>query len=231
MPEEKLYNTHRSDADYRRASMTGYLALHAAQAPAGFVFDADSGFCLPSTYKEDALRQAFIDLLTFKSPVWRYENEVRMIYDLADHRRSPSYRRVDLECDDCRRRGNPPAKCKQGLYRDALQLPPPAILGVIFGADCPSLAVDRILDLLAGESFKHVRPYWSSLHSARYAVHCMGGDAEYIRFFYRHRDTIVADAKGDVIRSEKNVTRLPSRKGEMRDMTRYSGDHQTDESA
>ena len=206
-----------------------YLALDNTEAPPGFVVDAESGFCVPSTYKEDALRQAFIDLLMFKSPAWRYENEVRMIYDLSGLGESQHYRRVEIACEECRRRSNPPEKCKQALYRDAVQLPPPAILGVIFGADCPSVAVDRILEILAGAPFKEARLYWSSLHSARYAVHFMPGDAEYIRFFYQHRDSIVADAKGHVMRDGKSYARLPSRKGEMRDMTRYSADHVNDE--
>jgi hypothetical protein len=170
------------------------------------------------------LRQAFIELLTFKSPAWKYENEVRMIYDISDLGESPNYRRVEIACDECRGRSNPPANCKQAFYRDAVQLPPVAVLGVIFGADCPSAAVDRILEILEDKSFKEVRRYWSSLHSARYAVHFMAGDAEYIRFFYRHRDNIIADAKGHLVRDDKGFARLPSRKGEMRDMTRYSAE-------
>jgi hypothetical protein len=106
---------------------------------------------------EGTLRQAFIDFLTAKSPRWEYEQEVRMIYDLEAFLKSPSYRRITLACTKCQARDKSPEECTQALYRDALDLPSNAILGVIFGADCPYLGVERILKILSQENFKHTQ--------------------------------------------------------------------------
>jgi hypothetical protein len=184
----------------------------------------------PSAENEAKIRQSFIDFLTAKSPAWKYENEVRMIYELANFLRSPSYRRVELACQRCRARGEPPSKCKQAFFRDAVHLPPNAIRAIIFGADCPSLAVERILKIVSDGPFKNVRTYWSSLHSARYAVHYIEADAEYIRFFYEHRDTIMAGAKGHYTRGPKGLVYIPTRKGEMHDMDKMSERDKDDQS-
>jgi hypothetical protein len=184
----------------------------------------------PSTDEEAKLRQSFIDFLTAKSPAWKYEKEVRMIYDLPKHLKSANYRRVELACPRCQARGEPPSKCKQALYRDAVHVPPDAILAIIFGADCPSVAVDRILKIRSGAPFKNIRIYWSSLHSARYAVHYIEADAEYIRFFYEHRDTIMAGAKKHYTRGSKGLIYIPARKSEMYDMDKMSARRQDGES-
>src|SRR5712692_5138061 len=143
-----------------------------------------------------------------------------MLYDLAELLNSPSYRRIDFACAECRARGVGSEQCKQALYRDAVHLPSSAILAVIFGADCPSLAVEQILKILSADAFKNVVTYWSTLHSARYAVHYIRADANYIRFFYEHRDSIVAGAKGHYMRSNDRLTYIPSKKTEMYDMSR-----------
>jgi DUF2971 family protein len=111
----------------------------------------------PSAENEAKLRQSFIDFLTAKSPAWKYENEIRMIYELPQHLKSPAYRRVELACARCQSRGRSPTECKQALFRDAVHLPPNAIRAIIFGADCPSLAVERILKIVSNGSFENVR--------------------------------------------------------------------------
>jgi Protein of unknown function (DUF2971) len=184
----------------------------------------------PSADEEAKLRQSFIDFLTTKSPAWKYEKEVRMIYDLPRHLKSANCRRVELACSQCQARGEPANKCKQALYRDAVHLPADAIRAIIFGADCPSAAVDQILKVRSGASFKNVRIYWSSLHSARYAVHYIEADEEYIRFFYEHRDTIMAGAKKHYTRASKGLTYIPAKKGEMYDMDRRSARPRDDKS-
>ena len=172
----------------------------------------------PSETEGERLRQSFIDFLTAKSPAWNYENEVRMIYELPKLLASPDYRRVDLACARCQGRNKSPEECKQALYRDAIHVPPSAILGVIFGADCPYVAVDRILKVLSIDAFKHVQTYWSALHSARYAVHYVRAEPASIRSTYEERDKMVAGAKGHLTSKPNGLTYVPSRKGEMYNM-------------
>ena len=197
-----------------------YLSLGSSDNLAGFDFDPEADLSVPKTHKEEMLRKSFIDLLTFKSPVWRYEQEVRMLYEHFDKLKSPSYRRRVFACATCRQHGQPPEKCKQTSYRDAVYLPPKAILAVVFGADCPSEDVERLLTILATDPFKSVKLYWSALHSERYALHYIRADAKDIRSFYEGRDELVAQAKGHFVQDRDQTIRLPSKKTVTYDMSR-----------
>jgi len=184
----------------------------------------------PTKSDEEKMRQAFIDFLTAKSPGWQYEHEVRMIYELPKLIGSKNYRRIDLVCAECQARGKSWEECKQSLYRDAVHLPPEAIQGVIFGADCPSFAVEEILQLLNEKPFEGVKTYWTALHSSRYAVQYIQGDAAYIRSFYEGRDQMVAGAKDHFSSKAGRLTYYPAKKGELFDMKRRRANDRAEES-
>jgi hypothetical protein len=61
-------------------------------------------------------------------------------------------------------------------------------------------------------------------------VHYIESDAEYIRFFYEHRDTIMAGAKGHYTRGPEGLVYIPTRKGEMHDMGKMSARGKDDQS-
>lgn len=80
-----------------------YHKLGSGLEEAGYAPDpACGGLYLGSAVRIEALRDRYINLLTHKSPAWKYEHEVRFIYDLDQLKRSPSYQKIDLPCETCR---------------------------------------------------------------------------------------------------------------------------------
>lgn len=148
---------------------------------------------------ERQLHQRYMEMLTSKSPMWGYENEIRMIYDLAKLDPVFDYTEISFACADCRERGLPKESCKMPWFRDAVRLPSEAVLGVIFGADCPSNYVTRLLPILAEERYKNVKLYWSSLHSAEYVIHYLERDAKTISIHQKAHSERVAGAKNHYI--------------------------------
>jgi hypothetical protein len=143
-----------------------------------------------------------------------------MLYDLPTLRESNAYQAIPIACQACARKGESAEACQQALYRDSIGLPPRSVVAVIFGADCPSASVENILQIVEEDkAYGNTMAYWSALHSARYAVHYCQADHDYVRFYYKHRDEIVAGAKGHYERRDGRLAYLPSRKGETFDMT------------
>src|SRR6266496_1138980 len=114
-----------------------YLALDAERSGVpGYPKDPESELLLPQAVLAERDRERFIELLTHKSPAWAYEREIRMIYEIAQQRKLPDYRRIEFPCETCKQRGFPAEKCEKPWYRDAIEVPPEAILAVIFATDC-----------------------------------------------------------------------------------------------
>ncbi len=149
--------------------------------------------------RERRLHERYMEMLTSKSPIWAYENEVRMIYDLANLDPGSDFTEISSACADCRDKGLPKEGCKMLWFRDVVRLPSEAVLGVIFGADCPSNYVARLLPILAEDRYKDVRLYWSSLHSAEYVIHYLETDVKTISIYQKAHSERVARAKNHYI--------------------------------
>ena len=175
-----------------------------------FETDSDSGLLLMEQNREEKLRDHFITFLTQKSPAWKYEQEVRMIYDLPTIRASQHYADPKFPCEQCKTEKKTWEDCKSPTYRDALQVPPEAILAVILGTDISKADVVAILGELDGPDFAHVRVYWSSLHADRYVLQYNRDDKDagerYSLFMQENRERQTALAKGHV-RYDPNLTR------------------------
>lgn len=175
--------------------------------------DQESGLVLKPADRAELDRHRYLNLLTHKSPAWGYEHEVRMIYDLPSLAGSSHYRKIEFPCETCSRKKLSAAQCKHALYRDAIHLPPEAIRAVIFGTDCPMDIVRQVLTILSGTQYSNVQLYWSSLHSARYAVQYLKSDPTYIKFIQEHRAKDLAYAKHHVYRKGESIELRSSRKG------------------
>ena len=91
-----------------------------------------------------------IDLLTRKSPIWDYENEVRMLYDLDVLQDDPNHIKID--------------------GKDAVRLPPDAFKAVLFGIDCPPEFTQEIVTLTNSGAFGHLRFFSTATPSDGYGV-------------------------------------------------------------
>ena len=175
-----------------------------------FEADSDSGLLTMAHNREERLRDHFITFLTQKSPAWKYEQEVRMIYDLPTIRASQHYAAPKFPCEHCNKEKKTWEDCKSPTYRDALRVPPEAMLAVILGTDICKAGVVAILSALDCPDFAHVRVYWSSLHADQYVLQYNRDDKDagerYSLFMQEQRERQTAQAKGHV-RYEPNVTR------------------------
>lgn len=139
-----------------------------------------------------------------------------MIYDLATIRASKHYTPRRFTCDVCRKAGKALELCENPTYRDALRVPPEAMLAVILGTDTSKADVAAILGVLDSPDFAHVGVYWSSLHSDQYVLQYNRDDKDteerYSLFMQEQRERQTAQAKGHV-RYEPNMTRyIPAKK-------------------
>jgi hypothetical protein len=164
----------------------------------GLVTEPEAGLLVPPTALAVQERRRFVDLMTHKSPAWSYENEVRMIYELETLRASANYRQIMQPCPECRQRGISTEECTTPCYRDAITLPPAAVLAVVVGVDCLISTVDRVIAVLDGSGFSHTKLFWSSLHSSRYAVQYTESERPftYAKSIQQMRSQQVATAKG-----------------------------------
>jgi Protein of unknown function (DUF2971) len=94
-------------------------------------------------------RDHFVNILTNKSPIWAYENERRMIYDLSELRDSNNYIQVKSKCKSCRDKGRTEESCTSIESNDAVKIPAASVKSVIFGTDCTATKANRILQILA----------------------------------------------------------------------------------
>ena len=174
-----------------------------------FEADSDSGLLMMAHNREERLRDDFISFLTHKSPAWKYEKEVRMIYDLPTIRASQHYADPKFPCEHCNKEKKSWQDCKGPTYRDALRVPPEAMLAVILGTDISKTDVMAILSALDSPDLAHVRVYWSSLHADRYVLQYNRDDQDtgerYSLFMQEQRERQNAEAKGHV-RYEPGVT-------------------------
>lgn len=154
--------------------------------------DPASGLFLNSDERSASEERHFLNLLVHKSPVWQYEREVRMIYDLA---RLVSLPQIKVRCEVCNRKERPLTQCNHTSYRDTIHIPPAAVRAVIFGADCPLRVVQSVFDVLSESKYQHVETYWSCLHSSKYLVHYVKGSRDYIECIQQELAKHVAFAK------------------------------------
>ncbi len=175
-----------------------------------FEADSDSGLLLMEHNREERLRDHLITFLTQKSPAWKYEQEVRMIYDLPKIRASEHYTDPKVPCAQCSSANKTWEECKNPTFHDALRVPPEAMLAVILGTDTSKADVVAILGALDSPDFAHVRVYWSSLHSDQYVLQYNRDDKvageRYSLFMQEERERQTAQAKGHV-RYEPEMTR------------------------
>ena len=167
-------------------------------------------------------RRRFINFLTHKSPAWSYEREVRMIYEIEQLLRSKDHRRITFACDTCKQRGVQAEQCQHPWYRDAIRLPPEAVLAVIFGTDTMMATVQKAFSILGRPQYSHVEVYWSALHSARYSVQYVKGDRSYIEFMQEERTRQIAQAKRHFWADAGRVCLKPARKGVNYDMSKFT---------
>src|SRR5258708_16428919 len=66
-----------------------------------FEQDSESGLLLMEHNREEKARDQLIRFLKQKSPVWKHEQEVRMIYELQAIQASSNYTRPQFACEDC----------------------------------------------------------------------------------------------------------------------------------
>jgi hypothetical protein len=161
-----------------------------------FEEDPESGLLLMSHNREEKLLGQFIKFLTRKSPAWKYEREVRMIYHLKTFRNSAEY----AETKTGRRTlsgANPAHSAEVETYRDGIKLPPKAFRAVVFGADVEVNAVAETLEILRRPEYSHVAVYWSALHSDRYILqYVRDSDKTYTSFIQKQHAKSIASAKG-----------------------------------
>lgn len=175
-----------------------------------FTEDPDSEILLMRHNHEEKLRNQFITFLTQKSPAWKYEQEVRMIYDLPDLRVSADYSRALFPCKAAETKN---AKCGHATFRDAIRLPAEAIRAVIFGTDTKGRDASGILQILASPNYAHVAVYWSSLHSDKYLLQYSKDDQQYVTFMQNFRASQIARAKGHMSYTAKGPEYLEAQKG------------------
>lgn len=164
----------------------------------GNVVDPSTGLELTPAQKAALDQHRFIDILTHKSRAWKYEHEVRMIYDLAELKRCGHHKDIWQSCPRCKLLEVAHDACADKRHKDAVIIPANAVRAVIFGNDCLADATAEILDVLADQRYQHVELYWCSLHSDKYMVQYNRRDADYIRFIQKHRAEEMASAKGHV---------------------------------
>lgn len=154
--------------------------------------------------REAELYQAYLGILTSKSPMWKYENEVRMIYDLAKLNPVSDFSEVSVACAECRDEDTMPG------FRDVVELPPESVRGVIFGADCPINYVNELLPILSEERFRHAKLYSSSLHSDEYVIHYFERDSDSIMGNQQSYSEKIANAKNHFFFKEGRETWSPN---------------------
>lgn len=131
--------------------------------------------------RHESLYNAYIGILTRKSPQWEHEREIRMIYSKGERNPIDDFGMVELSCPVCAGRGRPLKECNHPCHRDTIKMPTEAILGVVFGADCPSEYGDPILKVLAAPRYAHVKVYRSALHASEYFMQYMEHSREHLK--------------------------------------------------
>jgi hypothetical protein len=162
----------------------------------------------------EQLEKHFLEFLQHKSPVWHYERELRMIYDVVGLRKSADYRKLEFPCEPCKIAKKESDQWEHSTFKDAVHLPPEAIRAVVFGTDTSVADAKAILDILSDSHYSNVSLYWSSLHSERYVIQYNQHDRDYVEFIQGLRTKNVAYAKGHVRHSESDTQLLPARKTE-----------------
>jgi hypothetical protein len=139
-----------------------------------------------------------IPCLTEKSKIWKYEKEVRFIYDLKKEEMRKLIESVDIgkiKIQGIENNGNENER-EETLVRDVVSLPADAIRVIIFGVDVYCNDVKAILNLLnSNQVFEHVKLYISAIHSDYYKIQYMLMDRNEILDWHCTQSNIYADAK------------------------------------
>jgi hypothetical protein len=168
---------------------------------------------------DDPHWQAMVGFLTQKSPAWKYEQELRMIYDIADASKRDKFDRLSSPCERCKSKESTVDQCPNSTYRDVIRFSPQAVQAVVFGTDVGAETAAELLRLLDMAEFAHVLIYWSSLHSDQYILQYnldrREGEegARYTLFMQQLRDKQIAMAKGHVSGAAGGLRYRPARKG------------------
>ncbi len=145
--------------------------------------------------RHELLYRHYIEILTRKSPEWKYEGEVRMIYEKSALDPVSDFDEVTFACPICVKAGRPKSDCKQPVFRDTVKMPAEAIVAVIFGADSPTPFVEPVLKILAENRYAHTKLFWASLHSSEYRMHYYQTDADNIRAYQEAHTERIGRAK------------------------------------
>lgn len=147
----------------------------------------------------EILYKCYLDLLTAKSPMWKYEGEVRMIYDLTRPDFCAGIDKTTMPCPICGSICRGKEDCEGPIHRDTVSVPPEAVLGVIFGSDCPENLTAPILKLLEQPKYANVKTYWASLHASDYLIHYLEvSRADMASYQHSHTERI-ASAKDHIV--------------------------------
>jgi hypothetical protein len=145
--------------------------------------------------RHELLYRNYIEILTRKSPEWKYEREIRMIYEKSALDPISDFGEVTFPCPICARAGRSKDACNCPVFRDTVKIPPSAVRAVVFGADIPTPFVEPVLRILSEDRYAHVTLYWASLHSSDYRMHYLHADADSIRTYQEAHTERIGRAK------------------------------------
>jgi hypothetical protein len=137
---------------YRHNALNAFL-----NTPEGY-FTRDSGVHVPIKEQNQLYVQCLEKILSSKHKPWRYEEELRFLYNIASSDRDG----LDQEAG-----------------YEVARFTPEMVTDVIFGYRCPPKVIETTVATL-GEQFPQVQMHYVDLHPYKYEVRLHRGDAEHI---------------------------------------------------
>jgi hypothetical protein len=124
---------------------------------------SESGILVPFSEYRRQVDQVAIELLTTKAHEWKYENEVRFLYELALHK-------TQLQFSD-------------GRY--FAPIPPVALREVILGFNAGPDLAEKVIQLFKADQIGSPQLFYSTFHPYRYEVQKHLADPDYLLAFYK----------------------------------------------
>jgi hypothetical protein len=178
----------------------------------------ESGLWIPAHAYAELQEEPVLKILTHKSPAWKHENEVRMIYDLAKETGKKNCSKFRSGCSACQKAGKRLEECENVRYRDTVSIPPEAVIAVVFGTDTSQAKTEETLQILAEERYAHVEVFWSALHSDQHKIqYCrdrmLPDGTRYSQFIQRSREMNISRAKRHIVFKENETVFKAAAKG------------------
>ncbi len=124
---------------------------------------SDGGLWIPFSEYRRRVEEAFVAVLATKAEDWRYEQEVRFIYELPGHQ-------------------------GQLIQKDALtlvQIPPDALREIIVGFRAGARLVADLIQLLRDGKIGRPKLHYSTCHPNRYEVQAHATDDKYLLDYFK----------------------------------------------